>query len=62
MRLRNKTPERRVMAKLRDDRAKAVGLNDVWAMDFVSDQLTTGRKFGVLAVVDTWSRNVPVLD
>ena len=35
MQLRNKTPKRREKAKLRDDRAEAVGPNDVWAMDFV---------------------------
>ena len=31
MQLRNKTPKRRVKAKLRDDRTEAVGPNDVWA-------------------------------
>ena len=62
MQLRNKTPKRRVRAKLRDDRAEAVGSNDVWAMDFVHDQLATGRKLRVLTVVDTFSRYVPVLD
>lgn len=62
MQLRNKTPKRRVKAKLRDDRQVAVGPNDIWAMDFVHDQLATGRKLRVLTVVDTWSRYVPVLD
>ena len=62
MQLRNKTPKRRVKAKLRDDRAEAVGPNDVWAMDFVHDQLATGRKIRVLTVVDTFSRYVPTLD
>lgn len=62
MQLRNKTPKRRVKAKLRDDRAEAVGPNDVWAMDFVHDQLTTGRKIRILTVVDMYSRYVPVLD
>mgnify|MGYP001361987190 FL=1 len=62
MQLRHKTPKRRVKAKLRDDRAEAVGPNDVWAMDFVHDQLATGKKLRVLTVVDTFSRYVPVLD
>ena len=62
MQLRNKTPKRRVTAKLRDDRAEAVGPNDVWAMDFVHDQLATGKKLRVLTVVDTFFRYVPVLD
>lgn len=60
--LRNKTRKRRVKAKLREDRQKAVGPNDVWAMDFVHDQLATGKKIRVLTVVDTFSRYVPVLD
>ena len=36
--------------------------NDVWAMDFVHDQLATGQKIRVLTVVDTFSRFSPVLD
>ena len=51
-----------VTAKLREDRKKADCLNDVWAMDFVHDQLATGRKVRVLTVVDTSLRYVPVLD
>src|SRR3546814_9237825 len=62
MQLRNKTPKRRVKAKLREGRAEAVGPNDVWAMDFVHDQLATGRKIRVLTVVDTFPRFSPVLD
>lgn len=62
LQLRNKTPKRRVKAKLRDDRTEAVGANDVWAMDFVHDQLATGRKLRVLTVIDTCSRYVPILD
>ena len=62
MKLRHKTPKRRVKAKLRDDRVEAVGPNEVWAMDFVHDQLATGKKLRVLTVVDTFSRYVPVLD
>lgn len=62
MQLRNKTPKRRVKAKLREGRKEAVAANDVWAMDFVHDQLATGRKIRILTVVDTFSRYVPVLD
>lgn len=58
-RLRNKTPKRRVKAKLREDRGVAVAANETWAMDFVHDELATGRKLRVLTVVDTFS---PVLD
>lgn len=62
MQLRNKTPKRRVKAKLREDRKEAIGPNGVWAMDFVHDQLATGQKIRILTVVDTFSRYVPVLD
>jgi putative transposase len=55
-------PKRRVKAKLREDRQEAVGPNDVWAMDFVHDQLATGKKIRVLTVVDTFTRFVPVRD
>ena len=62
LQLRNKTPKRRVKAKLRDDRQEAAGPNEVWAMDFVHDQLATGKKIRVLTIVDTFSRYVPALD
>jgi len=62
LQLRNKTPKRRVKAKLREGREEAVRPNEVWAMDFVHDQLATGRKIRVLTVVDTFSRYVPVLE
>jgi putative transposase len=62
LQLRNKTPKRRVKAKLRDDRRDATRPNETWAMDFVHDQLATGRKIRVLTVVDIFSRFSPVLD
>ena len=37
LQLRNKTPKRKVSAKLRDDRSPASAPNEVWAMDFMSD-------------------------
>ncbi len=43
-------------------REMATEPNDVWAMDFVHDQLATGQKLRVLTIVDTYSRYVPVLD
>lgn len=62
LQLCNKTPKRRVKAKLRADRTTAIRPNDVWAMDFVHDQLATGRKLRILTVVDTYSRLSPVID
>ena len=62
LQLRNKTPKRRVKAKLRDDRRPATRTNETWAMDFVHDQLATGRKLRVLTIVDTYSRFSPALE
>lgn len=62
LQLRNKTPKRRVKAKLREDRADATHSNQVWAMDFVHDQLATGRKLRVLTIIDTWSCFSPAVD
>jgi putative transposase len=62
LQLRNKTPKRRVKAKLRDDRRDATRPNETWAMDFVHDQLATGPKLRILTVVDTFSRFSPVID
>ena len=62
LQLRNKTPKRRVKAKLRDDRRPATRSNETWAMDFVHDQLATGRKLRVLTIVDTFSRYSPAVE
>jgi putative transposase len=62
LQLRNKTPKRRVKAKLREDRSAPVGPNETWAMDFVHDQLATGRRLRVLTVIDTFSRYAPAID
>lgn len=47
---------------LREDRLEAVGPNDLWAMDFVHDQLATGRKLRILTIVDTHARYSPAVD
>ena len=62
LQLRNKSPKRRVKATLREDRQEAEGPNDVWAMDFVHDQLAMGKKLRILTVVDTHSRFCPSAD
>lgn len=57
-----KVPKRRVKAKLRDDRRPAVQANETWAMDFVHDQLATGRKIRELTIVDTFTRFSPAIE
>ena len=62
LQLRHKTPRRRVKAKLREGRQTATRVNETWAMDFVHDQLATGRKLRVLTIIDTFSRFSPALE
>lgn len=62
LQLRNKTPKRRVKAKLREDRCPALQPNQTWAMDFVHDQLAMGKKIRILTVVDIFSKFSPVVD
>ena len=76
LQLRNKTPKRRVRAKLRDDRRPQCRPTrhgrETWAMDFVHDpaanpregfgELATGRKIRVLTVVDTFTRFAPAIE
>jgi putative transposase len=62
LQLRNKTPKRKVKAKLREGRADPVRRNDVWAMDFVHDQLYDGRKIRILNIIDAYTRFVPAID
>lgn len=62
LQIRNKRPKRKVSAKLRDDRRPPSGPNDVWAMDFLSDQLFDGTKIRVLTIVDTFTKVSPAID
>ena len=59
LQLRNKTPKRKVSAKLREDRCVASAPNEVWAMDFMSDQLFDGRRICILTIINAFSRLSP---
>lgn len=59
--MRNKTPKRRVMAKLREDRKVAMEQNECWSMDFMHDQLFNGNKIRCLTIIDNFSRLCPVI-
>ena len=62
LQLRYKHPKRRVKAKLREDRQEASGPNEVWARDFVNDQLALGKKLRILTIVAIHSRYCPATD
>ena len=61
LQLRNKTPKRKVTAKLREDRKPATSPNECWAMDFMADQLFNGQKIRVLTIVDIVSKVSPAI-
>lgn len=54
--IRAKTPRRRRTARYREGRSEIEAINDVWAMDFVSDRLFDQRSFRILALIDCFSR------
>ena len=54
--MRMKAPRRRRAWRYRSGRPAIAGINDCWAMDFMSDALFDGRPFRILTVVDCHSR------
>lgn len=54
--IRPRTPRRRRACRYRQGRESVAGINDVWAMDFMSDALFDGRSFRILTVVDCHTR------
>lgn len=62
MQMCNMSSNRRMKAKNRSDRSVAAGPQDIWAMDFMHDQLATGRKLRMLTVVDISPRYCSVID
>ena len=57
LQLRHKSPKRKVSAFHRNRDYRVISrVNEAWAMDFVSNQLTNGNKFRILKFVDIYSR------
>ena len=54
--LRRKRPWRHATAVHREQRRPATARNDIWSMDFVADELTDGRRFRTLTVLDLFTR------
>src|ERR1700679_2987664 len=58
--------EEKLMVRRRGGRMRAMGIrrpieavtapNERWSLDFVSDQMTDGRRFRILCVVDDYAR------
>lgn len=62
LQIRNKHPKRKVSAKLREDRKAPGAPNEVWSMDFLSDQLFDGSKIRILTIVDAFYKLSPAID
>jgi putative transposase len=54
--LRHQPGRRRRVAAHHRERCKPTAPNQVWSLDFVADQLTDGRRFRSLTVVDVYTR------
>lgn len=50
--IRTRSPKRRRACRYRAGHSDAGGVNDVWAMDFMSDRLFDERPFRILTIVD----------
>jgi putative transposase len=56
MALKQRPKRRRRAAEQRGERARTTAANQAWSLDFVADQLTDGRRFRALTVVDVFTR------
>ncbi len=54
--LQVRTKKRRKLTRPRVPMSVPMKVNERWSLDFVSDQLATGRRFRVLNIVDDFSR------
>jgi|TARA_Y100000815_G_scaffold243119_1_gene240437 putative transposase len=58
--IRTRSPKRRRACRYRSGRSEADGMNDVWAMDFMSDRLFDEQPFRILTIVDCFTREALV--
>ena len=56
LQMRLKPPRRRVSIKNRVEKTIARKKNECWSMDFVTDELFTGRRIRILTIVDNFTR------
>jgi putative transposase len=54
--IRTRSPKRRRACRYRSGRSEASSVNDVWAMDFMSDKLFDGRPLRIVTIVDCHTR------
>lgn len=61
MLIRTRSPRRRRACRTRSSRSEADAMNDLWAMDFMSDGLFDDQPFRILTIVDCHTRDVTTL-
>ncbi len=54
--IRTKLPRRKRAWRIRQGRPEVGGANEVWSLDFMSDQLFDGRPFRILTALDVHTR------
>lgn len=60
--LRSNRPRRSRAGAHRVDKPKVEQINQIWSMDFMSDQLFDGKRFRILTLVDNYSRKCYALE
>ena len=58
--LQVRTKKRKKLQRPRQPMEVPININEKWSMDFVSDQLSDGRRFRVLNIVNDYSREMVV--
>ena len=53
--LRDQKPKRQISCRRREERPVAAGVDEIWSMDFMSDELFEGRRIRLLAIVDNFT-------
>ena len=56
LQMRTKKPRRHKSCRIRQPRSAATRMDEIWSMDFMSDQLFNGGRFRLLTFVDNFSR------
>ena len=60
--LKHRPKRQRRASEQRGERLRPAAANQAWSIDFVADQLTDGRRFRALTIVDVFTRESPAIE
>jgi len=60
--LKHRPKRQRRASEQRGERIRPTAANQAWSLDFVADQLTDGRRFRALTIVDVFTRESPAIE